>query len=115
MKMFRQAIMALSVTVAISMGNVEAGFIRGIELQNWCSSTDLTDRSSCVAYILGVHDTIERVSAGKGKQLYCLPKEVGSEDLYKVISDYLAANQKTIHLSGSSNVLLALKEQYPCQ
>ena len=114
MKMIGRAFLSLTILATVS-GITQAGYIRGIELQNWCASKDLTDKSSCVAYILGVHDTIERVSASNSRKLYCLPEGTGSEKLFEAVVNYLSDNPKTIHLSASSNVLLALKKQYTCK
>ncbi len=94
---------------------LEAGYIRGIELGKWCNSVDVADKSACVAYILGVHDTLERISKASERVLYCLPENTGSEQLYQKVVTFMQENPKHQHAPAASNVMLALGKSYPCQ
>ena len=94
--------------------SLNAGYIRGIELSNWCNSKDISDQSACVAYMLAVHDTFDAISAANKQRFYCMPNETGSKELHANVVSFLNENPKFQHVSASSIVLMALKKQYPC-
>jgi len=112
----KQWLLALMIMFSMLLPvSAAAEFISGVELKKWCESADPTDKSSCLAYILGVNDMLEKVSEGKQQKVYCLPAEnFSSSLLYESVLVFLAENQKHIHRSAAVNTLLALQKTYPC-
>ncbi len=94
---------------------LRAEFISGIDLAKWCESKDPSDKAGCLSYILGVNDTLDRLSAGKKDKLYCLPTDnFASGELYGVVYNFMQKNPKYAHQSAAVNTMIALQRHYPC-
>lgn len=101
-----------------------AANVTGTELLAECSSAPgSAAHKQCASYIAGVVDGIDTLETSLRllhpfnnayPQLYCLPPETPAGRLVAPVVDYLLKNPATRHYGASSEVLLALKQAYPC-
>jgi hypothetical protein len=66
----------------------------------------------CAYYLDGFRDSI---SFAKGPQLICIPQEVTSGQLLRVVLKYLRENPSKLHLDKAIGVHAALQGAYPCR
>jgi len=113
------ALLAMLAAVPAGTANVT-----GTELLSECSAApDSAVDKQCVSYIAGVVDGIDTLLTSLRllhpfndayPTLYCLPPATSAKDLVAPIVDYLRNHAATRHYGASSEVLLALKQAYPC-
>ena len=111
----------LSLLAAVPAG---ATNVTGTELLAECSAVrDSAAHKQCVSYIAGVVDGIDTLITslrllhplnGAYPRLYCLPPGTAATSLVAPTVDYLQKYPGTLHYGASSEVLLALKQAYPC-
>lgn len=98
--------------------------VTGTELLAECSAApDSATHRQCVSYIAGVVDGIDTLITSLRllhpfndayPRLYCLPPGTAARDLVAPTVDYLRKYPGTLRYGASSEVLLALKQAYPC-
>lgn len=103
---------------------VGAAGVTGTELLAECSATPGSPaRKLCVGYIAGVVDGIDTLLTtlrllhplnNDYPRLYCLPPGTVAATLVAPTIEYLRKHPATRHYGASSEVVLALKQTYPC-
>jgi hypothetical protein len=66
----------------------------------------------CAYYLDGFRDSI---SFARGPQLICIPQEVTSGQLLRVVLKYLKENPSKLHLDKAIGTHTALRGAYPCR
>jgi Rap1a immunity proteins len=103
----------------------------GNDLLEWCSHptiragesmqvTELVktakENGMCLGYIVGVSDQAMGDQASiHAKRNYCLPAEVHSEQLVRVVKKYLEDNPAQLHYEAEVLTIRALTNAFPCQ
>lgn len=98
--------------------------VTGTELLAECSAAPgSAAHKQCVSYIAGVVDGIDTLITSLRllhpfnnayPQLYCLPPGTAATTLVLPTVDYLQKHPATRQYGASSEVLLALKQAFPC-
>lgn len=115
---------ALALLGAFAMAPAGAANLTGTKLLAECSAAlDSTSHRQCVSYIAGVIDGIDTLMTSLRllhpfnnayPQLYCLPPRTKAANLVGPTVDYLVKHPATRQYGASSELLLALKQAYPC-
>lgn len=113
------ALLAMFITLPAGATNVT-----GTELLTECTASPASAaHKQCVSYIAGVVDGIDTLLTSLRllhpfnnayPQLYCLPPGTAATTLVAPVVDYLLKNPATRQYGAASEVLLALKQAYPC-
>lgn len=72
---------------------------------------------ACQSYIAGVidyHNVLQSMDVGPKVDI-CIPDNVGSTDLHKIVLKYLEANKQHDGFVAAPAVTLALYEVFPCK
>lgn len=102
----RKTILSLTLTL-ISAGAFGAGnYLNGSQLLEFYSDQANYDTGVFDGYVTGI------VDFNKG---FCVPEEVTSIQLSKVVLKYLTEHPDQLHFSAASLVVPALEEAYPCK
>ena len=109
-------VLALVVTLSISMGSHSAN-LSGSAFQTFCAvETDSIDYGICLGFVRGLHMTHEIYGAiSKNYKVFCLPPNVSTTQLVKIISKYLENHPENLHLEAASTAFVALKKVFPCE
>jgi hypothetical protein len=115
---------ALAFLGAFVMIPADAANLTGTELLSECSAAPgSATHKQCVSYIAGVVDGIDTLMTSLRllhpfnsayPQLYCLPPRIAATSLVAPTVDYLVKHPATRQYGASSEILLALKQAYPC-
>ncbi len=111
----------LTIVLLFSSNQASAIFLTGNELLPKCeefvTKTDhYFDSAICQAYIIGITDaSITFVNWNNMEKDMCLPDNVGSRKLVRVVIKYLQEHPEDLHLSASSLVLNAFIKAFPCE
>lgn len=115
---------ALVLLGIFAMVPVSAANLTGAKLLEECSAApNSATHKQCVSYIAGVVDGIDALMTSLRllhpfnnayPQLYCLPPRTVATSLVAPTVDYLVKHPATRQYGASSEVLLALKQAYPC-
>jgi len=106
------AVVGLSVTVP---ANVQAAFVNGNELHNWCTMPG--GDGLCFSYIKGVWDMIDaaqEINIAR-KKFICVPSGVTIGQMKDVVLKSLNSRPEVRHLSASSLVWNALVAVWECK
>jgi Ssp1 endopeptidase immunity protein Rap1a len=103
----------------------------GNDLLGWCSHpevragetmqvtelvTTARDNGMCLGYIVGVSDqAMGDQASGHAKRNYCLPSEVHSEQLVRVVKKYLEDNPVQLHYGAEVLTINALTDAFSCR
>lgn len=89
--------------------------VTGIELKQKC---DAADRSTpalyCLAYMIGVLDTIRGLGNKGDRKIFCEPSTVTGQQLLAMLRKYLADHPERLHLAASSLVADMYAEAFHC-
>lgn len=114
MKHSLSRLLALVVTLSISMGS-SATLFTGNDLQPYCADQDDTFMfAQCLAYIRGVDDGY-LIGLSKQVKLYCIPDNVTLGQTAKIVSKFLEENPEHLHQPAQSLVYAALYIAFPCE
>jgi hypothetical protein len=91
-------------------------FVTAENLYEMCSSPDANGQNSCGVYILGAYDMLAKVYnsqavAGLG---VCMNGPATEGDIIFAVRRYLEANPASRQYAASDEILLALRQAYPC-
>ena len=85
-------------------------FLNGNKLYEYCRTPDGTAlNGACFGYIMGVAGATDQKPG-----FFCLPKGASGKQIEDVVKLYLQNHPENRHYSGSSTVIVALKEKFPC-
>ena len=114
MKHLLSRVLALVVTLSISMGS-SATLFTGNDLQPYCADQDDTFMfAQCLAYIRGVDDGY-LIGLSKQVKLYCIPDNVTLGQTVKVVSKHLENHPEELHDLAVTQVYKALMRAFPCE
>ena len=66
-------------------------------------------------YVTGIHDAHDELALDRNFQkIYCSPPELTQGQLGSIVYKYLKENPVNLYQGAASQVLLALKDAYPC-
>lgn len=106
------AVLAGFVAFIMTPSQLGASFLDGNDLFEHCQAR----RSSGLNYILGVHDAQQAIAGlGKQEKLICPWGRVSSGNIIETVCKYLRENPDQRSRSGSSIVLEALGNAFPCR
>lgn len=89
-------------------GSAQAAFWDGNTLLSRLTSDDAALRLSGLAYVMGVHDSLEKIN-------HCPPTNATAGQMRDIVRNYLTNLPAERHLSAESLVLKALELAFPCQ
>jgi len=93
-----------------------ADFVDGNDLYDICIDDGHDFHEGfCMAYVLGVADTLEGGKNAIGGYKVCFPIGITIQQTIDVTANWLEANPGKRHYSASSLVALALSEVFPCR
>ena len=108
----------LSVAPSAAQDVTTGGYINGERLITRCTSVDHLDGALCLAYILGVADSMQAAQASGGTLLFewrtCPPPGTMAERLEDIVVRFLTAHPETQRSSASGLVAKALNDAFPC-
>jgi hypothetical protein len=88
-------------------------FKTGNDLLQYCEDAS---QPVCTAYIMGVVDSIsvyQQVTSAP--KFACVPTHVTAGQVRDIVVRYLKAHPQDRHLTASGEVIMALKEVWPCK
>jgi hypothetical protein len=97
--------------------------LTGDELLERCNTNGSPERKLCEGYIAGVADTANTLTMSmtllhpgepEYPKLFCVASSEPIKNLVDATTGYLSRNPGSRHYGAASEVLLALKEAFPC-
>ena len=80
------------------------------------SDRDLLKYGVCLGFVRGLHMTHEIYGAiSENYKVFCLPENVSTTQLAKIILKYLENHPENLHLEAASTAFVALKKVFPCE
>jgi len=111
MKHLLSRVLALAVTLSISMGS--AAFFTGEHLQEICLDKP---NGLCLGFVRGFHAGLSMAAAELGRSpYYCWPENVTATQAVKIVSKFLEENPEHLHQPAQSLVYAALYIAFPCE
>lgn len=78
--------------------------------------TQITSTAYCLGHVRGADDMHNLYRAiSKSEPLYCLPSEVTTGQMVRIIVKYLKETPENLHLDGTMLIATALRGAYPCK
>lgn len=87
-------------------------FFTGNDLYGECQAPD---RARCIAYILGVTDSLQDAALRHPPRTFCLGGGVIARQLTDVVVQFLNEYPQMRHASAASIVAAALERAFPCR
>lgn len=91
------------------------GFISAASLRDRCEATELGLVTYCFAYIAGVHDTVRAYETWLRFREFCPPIASSQADMRRAFVTYLKAHPDAASGEAASVIVLAFKDQFPCE
>ncbi len=107
------SIAALAAVLALAGMPAGAFMIDGNKLYDACTGKETYDRTFCLGYVSGVHDTLDGFTADTGGK-YCVPRTVSSGQLADLITKFLRDNPGRRRLAAARIVGEAITRTFPC-
>jgi len=112
----------LTVVLLFSFSQAAAlGFISSGDLLEYCEARlsetgSAAEGNSCYSFVAGISDAHDNFTVlGKMSPLWCLPDNVDTSQLIRVVTKYLQEHPESLHFAASSMVLSALELAFPCE
>jgi len=113
---------AVALTIFVSLVLLASPMARAQEKGiSWHNGNWLVDAcedgdrwEECQEYILGVMDGVNLAANGRFPLPYCLPKQIDSGQLIRVVRRYLNNHPEDLYYAAASEVTAALKNAFPC-
>jgi len=119
MKYLLMVVLLCTVTQARAVD--DSAFLTANELLVKCEAyindTNISMGNVCAGYIEGVNDTYSAFNLFKdlNTKWFCTPDNVQISQLVRVVTKHLQENPKILHELASAWVILALNEAFPCE
>ena len=115
MKMKLTSAFVVTVMACIFLTPVNAGYyMTSNKFLSLCKSELITEQNVCVGYVLGVVDAAQMLDEESSLRRYCLPDNVTSSQLEQTAVKYLNDNPDQLGKSASYNLLISLRQAFPC-
>src|SRR4051812_22478925 len=108
----KRAICALVLAAAVPQ-SVEAGFVTGENLNEYCVERDEQySNAISLGYVMGVVDGVLAVS--EKAQPFCMPPNADVAQARGLVCDWLSRNPAQRQITGDATVIASLSEAWPC-
>ncbi len=91
------------------------GFISAASLRDRCEAAQSGLVTYCFAYIAGVHDTVRAYETWLRFREFCPPVGSSQADMRRAFVTYLKAHPDAASGEAASVIVLAFKDQFPCE
>ena len=109
-------LLSFSQVRALQVGSFNTANELLVLCEAWIYKTDLSKANKCFGYITGVSDVHAAfVSWEAMEQRWCLPEDIKSSQLVRVVTKELQENPQDLHMDGGSAVANALLSAFPCE
>lgn len=101
--------------VCAATTQIASAEMTGIELLEFCERTDVVGISWCSSYITAVIETDATLAALKRSiQQVCVPSTVTRDQARRIGTAYLTEHTGMLHLQAAGLMLMALRQEFPC-
>jgi len=106
-----QPLLALTLSFALILpaAGARAGFETGRSLLGHCISENISAKSHCLGYILGVYDAMDTT------RFFCTPSDITAGRLRDIVLAYLQQNPERWDFDAENLVTIALGKEFPCE
>ena len=109
------AIVVLTFATVGHAGKAEAGYLTGSELLERCEGDIVARKNTCTGYLMGIDDITGTYDGwGDMNKEFCIPLDVKTSQLEKVVIKGLNEMPENLHLSASSLVFIIFRKAFPC-
>ena len=109
------SVFAVTLVAYTCLTPVHAGYyMTSNKFLSLCESDLITEQNVCVGYVLGVVDAAQMLDEESSLRRYCLPDNVASSQLEQTAVKYLNDNPDQLGKSASYNLLISLRQAFPC-